>query len=425
MHNDFTLFMRTYPNGKKVVFYHAYDADDNRVGPWTTKSRNLTAARNYCNRLLKAGLLIPNKTKPVTFAEYAVGFWDRNSEYVRRQESRADITDNYLDNCRQNLKNQILPFFGNAALDDISEEDINKWLIGFRDRGRTDKDGNITKHYKNSYANNALSVINIMMMEAVRRKLITSNPCENVRKLKNDSRTVEILTADEVKKLFPKNALTIWGGKEIDFAANRLASLTGMRIGEIMGLRGEYVFDGYIRVCGQYGQYGYKPYTKTKENRNIPVLPEMMAILHKLMKKNGKGFVFSQNGGATPVDQRRIRDEFHRALKRIGLTDEEIKKRGLTPHSWRHFVNTELQKQGLTIQQVQSVTGHSSERMTEHYSHIDARQIGDITKAQAAILGNDETDAKPKKPVRGGGNARVLKLVKMPERKNTGKRKQA
>jgi hypothetical protein len=92
MHNDFTLFMRTYPNGTKVVIYHAYDTDDNRVGPWTTKCTTKTAARNYCNKLLKAGLLIPSKTKPVTFGEYAVGFWDRNSEYVRRQDSRADIT---------------------------------------------------------------------------------------------------------------------------------------------------------------------------------------------------------------------------------------------------------------------------------------------------------------------------------------------
>jgi integrase len=216
------------------------------------------------------------------------------------------------------------------------------------------------------------------------------------------------LTTDEARKLFPKNPLPIWGGKEIDFAANRLASLTGMRIGEITGLRGEYVFGGYIRVCGQYGDYGYKPYTKTKENRNIPIIPEMEAVLRGLIKKNGKGFVFSQNGGATPVDQRRIRDEFRRALKRIGLTDEEIKKRGLTPHSWRHFVNTELQLQGLTVLQVQAVTGHSTNRMTEHYSHLDARHIRDIAKAQAAILGNDGANEKTggvKKAARSGGNA--------------------
>jgi hypothetical protein len=183
MHNDFTLFMRTYPNGTKVVFYHAYDAEDNRVGPWTTKCINLTAARNYCNKLFKEGKLIPKRNKVISFAKFADGFWERKSEYVRRQEGRSDITDTYLKAAGQYVKNQILPFFGTVELEKITEDDINNWLLGFRGRGKRDNDGNIIG-YKNSYANNALSVINVMMTEAVRRKLIAANPCANVRKLK-------------------------------------------------------------------------------------------------------------------------------------------------------------------------------------------------------------------------------------------------
>ena len=427
MHNDFTLFMRTYPNGTKVVFYHAYDAEDNRVGPWTTKCTNKTAARLYCNRLLKEGKLLPKRNKVISFAKFADGFWERNSEYVRRQEGRSDITDTYLKTAGQYVKNQILPFFGTVELEKITEDDINNWLLGFRNRGKRDDAGNIIG-YKNSYANNALSVINVMMTEAVRRKLITTNPCANVRKLKNDSRDVEILTMDELDKLFPKNPLPIWGNREAVFAANRLASITGMRLGEVMGLKGEFVYDNYIKVCGQYGDYGYKDYTKTKENRNIPLHPEMMAILQKLIKKNGKGFVFSQNGGTTPIDQKTMRKEFHRALKKIGMTDEEIKKRGLTPRSWRHFLNTEMQTQGMSIPQVQSVTGHNSIRSTERYNHLDARQVSEIVEVQAVIMGKTKTKEKkasPKKTARKSGGAKVLKFTKKPEAKKTDKRKQA
>jgi hypothetical protein len=61
MHNDFTLFWRLYPNGKKVVFYYTYNEKGERGGPWTTKSTTLMAARVYYNRLLKAGALIPSK----------------------------------------------------------------------------------------------------------------------------------------------------------------------------------------------------------------------------------------------------------------------------------------------------------------------------------------------------------------------------
>jgi integrase len=354
---------------------------------------------------------------------------------VKYQESRSDITDNYLENCRQYVRNHIMPFFGSEPIESITEDDIDKWLLGFKDRKREtkkgkvmmDKDGNLIG-YKNSYANNALSVINIIFMEAVKQKLVLENPCANVKKLKNDSRTVDILTPAEVDKLFPKNPLPVWSNNEVYFAANRLASLTGMRPGEVMGLKGEFVFDKYIRVCAQHGNYGYKDHTKTKENRNIPLLDDMMMILHKLKKKNGKGFLFSVNGGVTPVDPKTMRKVFHNALKYIGLTDEEIKARALTPHSWRHFANTEMQVQGLTLQQVQAVTGHVSKRSTEHYTHIDARQIGGITEAQAAIMNNEKTveqNESVKKPSKNSGSAKVLKFSKKPEPNKTVKRKQA
>jgi hypothetical protein len=48
-------------------------------------------------------------------------------------------------------------------------------------------------------------------------------------------------------------------------------------------------------------------------------MPEMMALLRKLMIKNGKGFVFSLDGGATPVSNTYIRRSFDSALKKIGI----------------------------------------------------------------------------------------------------------
>jgi hypothetical protein len=48
MHNDFTLFLRKYPNGKEVYFYYVRDENGVRQGPWTAKSKSKTEARNYC-----------------------------------------------------------------------------------------------------------------------------------------------------------------------------------------------------------------------------------------------------------------------------------------------------------------------------------------------------------------------------------------
>jgi integrase len=416
MHNDFTLFMRTYPNGTKVVFYHAYDEDGKRVGPWTTNSQSLTLARNYCHKLLKAGELIPKKNKSVTFGEYSAGFWERESEYITRQESRKDITDTYISNCRKYVANHIIPFFGDTPINKITEKDVNDWLLGFKNRKTVIDGKEEIIHYQNTYANTVFGTLNVMLAEAVRRGLITANPCDNVLRLKNDRKKLEILTVAEVQKLFPKNHKTVWGDKELPYIANRLASFTGMRIGEILGLRGEFVFEKHILVCGQYGEFGYGK-TKTKENRNIPLLPDMIAMLHKLMKKNGKGYIFSLDGGAVPVTQTYIRRGFDTALQKIGITKKEIRRRGLSLHCWRHFLNTELQRQGLTIQQVQGVTGHKSDRMTEWYSHIDATQINDVIKAQEAISG--KKPAKEGKPPKENAKGKKgLKIVKMPNRRS-------
>lgn len=426
MHNDYTLLWRTYPNGKKVVFYYAYDEKDRRQGPWTTKCQTITAARNYCNRLIKTDRLIPKRGKPLTLGEYVKGFWEQGSDYLENQMGRADITPAYIDNCRKMTANQILPFFGGWPLEKITCKDINKWLLGFKNRGLASGDGAEKKAYKNTYANTVFGTLNVMMAFAVEQELIKNNPCARVKRLKNDRKQIEIITVAEVQKLFPKNWKTVWDGKEIAYAANRLASLTGMRAGEILGLRGEYVFDDYIYVCGSYGEYGYGP-TKTKETRFIPLIPEMIGLLKKLMARNGKGYVFSLDGGGKPVCRKHIYDEFHRALKRTGIDQAEIARRGLSIHSWRHFLNTELQLQGLSLKQVQAVTGHKSDRMTEWYSHFDARQLADVMDAQRVITGGKQPEGSAsgamgtgKKPGRP-----EFKLVKIPEKETAPARKRA
>jgi integrase len=436
MHNDYTLFCRSYPNGTKAVFYYAYDDGGVRQGPWTTTCRSITAARNYCNRLIKADRLIPKRGTLLTFGEFAEGFWERGSPYLENQEGRADITSSYIDNCRKMTVNQILPFFGDTPLEKMTGKAINKWLLGFKKREVKTGEGTEIKSYKNTYANTVFGTLYTMMAWAVEQELIRGNPCAKVKKLKNDRRNIEIITVGEVQKLFSKNWKTIWDGQELAYTANRLASLTGMRAGEILGLRGEYVFDNYIYVCGQYGEYGYGP-TKTKETRFIPLIPEMTGLLKKLTEKNGKGYVFSLDGGGKPVCRKHIYDEYHRALGRIGIGREEIRRRGLTIHSWRHFLNTELQMQGLSLQQVQAVTGHKSEQMSELYSHFDARQLSAVMEAQRVIAGGKQpgkaagkTGTGKPAAAAGSGTAKQAGktgrvVLPFPAQENTKKRKRA
>jgi hypothetical protein len=80
---------------------------------------------------------------------------------------------------------------------------------------------------------------------------------------------------------------------------------------------------------------------------------------------------------------------YHRALKRIGINRTEARSRGLSLHAWRHFLNTELQVAGVPVSKVQSVTGHKSDRMTEWYTHFDAKEFADVRQAQEALIQPD------------------------------------
>jgi integrase len=205
-----------------------------------------------------------------------------------------------------------------------------------------------------------------------------------------------------VKQLFPANWETVWEGDHLCYAANKLAACTGMRIGEILGLRGEYVFDDYIHVHAQYDEYGYRP-TKTKEIRNILLAPVIMYELRRLMERNGQGFIFSLDGGTTLVSRRLIYNKFHKALVQTGISKAEIKRRGLSIHSWRHFFNTTLQMANVALSKVQSVTGHKSDRMTEWYTHYDAKEFSEVRNVQETLLlPEGETEDGTDKTKRGG-----------------------
>jgi hypothetical protein len=116
------------------------------------------------------------------------------------------------------------------------------------------------------------------------------------------------------------------------------------------------------------------------------------------MRINGEGYLFSLDGGATPVSGRHLRNGLKKALKNIGIGKTESRERGLHLHAWRHFLNTELQKAGMTVQKVQAVTGHKSERMTEYYTHFDPMEFGEVPEVQAALLAGKPEENKNGRP---------------------------
>jgi integrase len=401
MHNDFTLFTRKVPSGKTVVYYYAYDGEGRRLGPWTTGEANKTAARNYCNKLNREGKLLPGPKEIPSFAEYAQGFWDwENSPYLKERKKRRKLTQSYADKNQRVVEYTLLPYFGKMKLDKITGEEIDKWL-----------DYMIAEKYENSTINGYYGTLQTMMKWAAKKRYIDRDPFLDVEKLLKEKKDKKIITPDEFKALFAVDWKKVWDNDLLRCTANKIAALTGMRCCEVLGLQGKFVYDDHIFLCGQYDKYGYRE-TKTKIKHHIPLTGAIVADLRKLMRVNGEGYIFSLDGGITPVSRRHIYNGLRKALNNIGISDEDIAERGLNIHAWRHVCNTELQTAGLTVQKVQAVTGHKSERMTEHYTHFDPLDFGEVPKIQAKLL-----KPKPKKQAAGQTEKPALTLVKRPENK--------
>jgi integrase len=172
-----------------------------------------------------------------------------------------------------------------------------------------------------------------------------------------------------------------------------------MRLGELLGLQWDNIHTDYISVNGQFTRYGYSNLTKTKEHRDVPVSSKVILDLNQLRDSNSRGFIFSEDGGETPISRTIVYSGFKAALEKIGIHKAEREERGLTVHCWRHFLNTTLRMWNIADSKVQRVTGHKTVAMTEHYTHFDAKEFTDVREVQAKLL-DEPKAAKTTKPVK-------------------------
>jgi integrase len=371
----FSVYRRKLASGKSIFYYQTYDEDGKRTAGHSTGMKTKTAAREYCVRLVRENRLLPSQQITIpTFAEFAGGWWDFSTcNYLKRKAGRRKMTRSYADGSKHKMNKHIIPAFGKTRLDKITGVEIDNWLMTFAEKG-----------LKNVTANGYFIILKVMLEEAVRMKIIKTNPCGQIQKLMAEPVKIEILTPDEVKQIFPADWADVWNNKMF-YTLNKLAACTGMRLGEIVGLRGEYVFDGYIKVCGQYNRYGFTD-TKTHKERNIPIPALIRADLQEYIGMNGAGYVFSENGGETPIERRRVNRAFYNALNGIGITGEERERRHITFHGWRHFFNTTLRMANIADSKVQSITGHATQAMTELYTHFNTAELTEVRDVQDGLF---------------------------------------
>lgn len=141
---------------------------------------------------------------------------------------------------------------------------------------------------------------------------------------------------------------------------------SGMRIMELLNLEKEQ-----INLAENYIITGSK--TEAGKNRYIPIHPRTKPLFEKHYQNTSKWLILNKFG-TKPIRY----DSFLK--KRYKILEETLSfRKGLSPHSTRHFFISELHRLGADKIAVQKIVGHKGDDITEYtYTHIDKAYLHDI-----------------------------------------------
>jgi len=378
----FSIYKRKRSNGKNYFYYHAYDEDGKRFSVSTGETSKARATEEAMKRW-KEGTLVPARTRRISmiFSEFAEPFfvWGKCPIVTDRIARGGKYSQAFCRTNKNNLNKHILPTFGKMRIDRITPAQINRWLLTLPDSVLSDTND---KPLSKATCNKQLTVLRQILEEAVNRNLIKENPAKKVKQFVVTNKSYDSFTVEEMKKIFDDPNRF---GNELAYNASLLASMTGMRRGEIFGLQREDIFPDKICIRHGYSTTEGLKSTKSGHDREVPITKKIYVQIISLAPDSG--YVFSIDNGKSPVGENIITKTLQsRICAALEISEEQRRERGLTFHSWRHFFNTRLVASGIQGAVTRAVIGHEDEKMTNHYLHLKADDIRMVTDLQKSLL---------------------------------------
>jgi integrase len=327
---------------------------------------------------MAALLRASDEKRPIPSQREKVGpFLRRWLDEVAQPTLRASTYESYDDILRLHL----IKGLGHIALAKLTPAEVQAFL--------------------NRKLASGLSPRRVQYMHAVlRRALGTAERwglvSRNVAKLVDPPR----VPRHEISPLTPEQAKRLIEAAEKD----RLKALyvtalgTGLRQGELLGLRWEDVDLKLrrLRVRHTLANVGgsltlLEP--KTDRSRRSVMLPDTVVAelrAHRTRQKEERllagsrwadsGHVFTTTIG-TPLHAATVTRAFQAALTRANLPDSRF-------HDLRHAAATFLLAQGMTLEDVKQLLGHSSITLTSNtYGHVLEQRQRQVARAMDAVLG--------------------------------------
>ena len=237
-------------------------------------------------------------------------------------------------------------------------------------------------------ANRTLAVLSKMMTLAISWGLRSEgNPCKYVQRFKENKRE-RFLSTEELAALGKALSKAEAKGRISPYAiaAIRFLILSGARVGEVLGLRWEWV--DFERACV------FLPDSKTGK-KVIPLGLPALQLLQDLPRMAGNPHVFPGKSFGRPIFE--LTGTWNRIKKAAKLE-------GVRIHDLRHSWASQAAAAGLSLPFIGAILGHSEPSTTARYSHL----ANDPLKAAADMVAEKITEAMNKPPSK--------KVVKLPNK---------
>jgi integrase len=255
----------------------------------------------------------------------------------------------------------IEPAIGQLPLVRLTAPDVRRMLERIRKAGRSPR----TAHA-------ALTVLRMGLEAAVRDGLIDRNVADGIRQPRSARKPVAATSPEEARAI-----MAAFDGHRLE-ALVTTALGTGLRLGELLGLRHADVAGELVRITGAIrpqprhdGKGWILERVETKTRGSVRTLhpPAFVrtAIAEQRRRQLRDGpssdYVFPSEAG-TPQDPRNVTKAFQRQLRATGLPPMRF-------HDLRHAAATVMLGAGVPLRVIQETLGHTSIATTAAiYAHV-------------------------------------------------------
>jgi len=303
--------------------------------------------------------------------------------WLKYKGDRGDIEPSTLDRYALAL-GHLSPRILEATLGDLTVTMIEEWMIRAARRRPGGKDGRTPERYAPRTINSWLRVLRTVMTDAARLRGVHNAAATSARPLK------EPVNLEETNSLSPaelaKVLITLREVDPIVALAAWTQAWTGMRWGEVSALQWKDLdVEARVLTIRRKVQGGrLVPRTKTGRLRKVgvpvPLLEALLGHREALGAPGNSTLMFSSSVGK-PIHSSRISVCLRRACE-----SAKIEQR-FTSHGFRRSMTDMLREASIDPVVAKAITGHSTDRMREHYSTVSGKNVRDASDATAALFG--------------------------------------